>query len=509
MRRLQILILLTLLSNLTGKGDSISSEPNRQPESPIASKEKKAVRSIKGDRATTNGGELTITSIGHRLGFGRGEEYDEDIQSPKSVTFNHDGTKFYINSLEGCKTVVYDAKTLKKLKTITYDFNSGTGDKWLPMSGYYKFTHYPDGHNRSFRGKPVEATFSKDGKYLFVPFYRRTFDLNAQDPSALAVIDTEKDEIAMMLETGPLPKMVRISNDGMLLAITHWGDNTIGLVDISDKNPKKWHHLSPITVGKKLELNYSLTEEVNRDSGSGYLLRGTIFLPWDSLLLISGMAGPMAVIDVKKKEWIGMINNLYGIRHIVCKDSMLYMSRNSAGEVLSLPIANIIEEIGKRRAAGRNFNVSGIKTAKVIPGARTLVASPSGKYLFAACSFSSEICVVGAEDMKLIGRIKADSYPVGLDISPDGKLLISTSQANKGVGGNAVDIFSVEYATPEIMEEEPQENLQESADETEQTDVGTIAEKESFFRTDNLILIIGILALIAVGVIAIIYSKRK
>ena len=53
--------------------------------------------------------------------------------------------------------------------------------------------------------------------------------------------------------------------------------------------------------------------------------------------------------------------------------------------------------------------------------------------------------MVDAVAMKLLGTLPADSYPVGLDISDDGKYLFTTSQGRGNGGGNAVDIFEVEY----------------------------------------------------------------
>ena len=46
------------------------------------------------------------------------DQYDVSINSPKSVNYSLDGKKFYVQSLEGCKTVVYNAQTKKKMKTI-------------------------------------------------------------------------------------------------------------------------------------------------------------------------------------------------------------------------------------------------------------------------------------------------------------------------------------------------------------------------------------------------------
>ena len=47
--------------------------------------------------------------------------------------------------------------------------------------------------------------------------------------------------------------------------------------------------------------------------------------------------------------------------------------------------------------------------------------------------------------MKVITRISVDSYPVGLDISKDGRYIFTTSQGRSGGGGNAVNIFRVDY----------------------------------------------------------------
>lgn len=468
------------------------------------------VRATKGEKVTTEGEELTITNIDLKHGFGSGENFDSDISSPKSATFGRDGKKLYINSLEGCKTVVYDVATRKKIKVINHKFDSGQGSLWIKPSGYYHFTHYENGDTRPFEGKPVEAALTPDGRYLFVPYYRRSFDLNAQDPSALAVIDTQKDEIIKMVETGPLPKMVRVSHDGKLLAITHWGDNTVGLLDISSENPDDWHHLPPIVIGKKLNLNYSLTSPVNRDSGSGFLLRGTVFLPGDSLLLVSGMSGPLNVIDVGKREWIGTFPELQGIRHLTLQNDMLFMSRNGAGEVLTVPVTNILNAIAGQRESSRSFKTEGIKRVKVGGGARTLKVSPSGKYIFVACNTASAINIVRAEDMKLIGSISADSFPVGLDISPDGRYIVSTSQGRKGQGGgNAVDFFEINYRDPEPkIETVPQAKINEDTSEEEKSPAEAMADN-GIGAIGILCISIGGAVLVGFIVLCVLHARRK
>lgn len=416
----------------------------------------KAVHSAIGDSVSSADGRIALKLVAKRQAYDRDAGMlDVDISSPKSLTFSCDGSKFYVNSLEGCKTVVYDAVTFRKLKVIKHRFTSGQGPLWTEPSGYYRFTHYADGAQRAFSGKPVEAVITHNGRYLVVPYYRRTFDINAQDPSALAVIDTQTDSIVSLMETGPLPKMVRVSNDGSTLAVTHWGDNTVGLVDISNTDPGQWRHRKPVTVGKKLTLDYPLDSVVNRDRGSGYLLRGTLFLPGDSVMLVSAMAGKMAVVDVVEGKHIGWIAELPSVRHITASNGHVYFSRNVTGDVLEVSSERLSNAIASQRKAGDTveFHIGGLRRCVVGSGARTIELSPSGRFLFAACSFASELCIVDAATMQVIARTRVDSFPVGLDVSADGSLVILTSQGRSGVGGNAVDIFRVTYQQPEPMPE--------------------------------------------------------
>ncbi len=405
------------------------------------------VHSQIGDSSAGVEGSLKLINIGKLQQYSAAQKstYDTDIFSPKSASFSPDGALFYINSLEGCKTVAYDARTLEKKHVIEHTFPSGNGMLWAKPSGYYPFTHYKDGETRAFKGKPVESTWSHNGRYLWVPYYRRTFDINAQDPSAIAVIDTDTHTIFRMFETGPLPKMVATSPDGKLIAVTHWGDNTVGFIDISSDNPQEWHHLPPVTVGNKLQLDFPLDSSVDRDSKSGFLLRGTMFTPDSRYLLVSGMGGPLAVIDVAEGKHVGMVQSVYSVRHLAVKDGYLYGSCNVAGSVIKLPLDSLVAGVEKAKTEStKNIRFNGrIETCKVGGGARTLEISPDGKYIFVACNSGNAVYVVDASTMKVADSIRCDSYPVGLALSADGRKLIATSQGRKGYGGNAVNIFTV------------------------------------------------------------------
>ena len=381
----------------------------------------------------------------------RNRQYlDADVHSPKSANIHPDGKKYYVNSLEGCATVVYDMQTHKKLKVIKYRFTEADSALWSKPSHFYPFTHYTENLN-TFMGKPVESTFSHGGRYLWIPFYRRTYDLNAQDPSAVAIIDTRTDEIVKLMETGPLPKMVATSHDGRHVAITHWGNNTVGIVNVASADPNEWYHEKLLVVDYVLPLNFSLTEQVDRDNKSGYCLRGTVFTPDDRYLLVGCMGGNggIAVIDMQTQRYMGrLLGMMPNVRHLVIKNDYLYLSINRDGYVQRIPLKKFMDAAA--RLNGKVGRVDGWQNCKVGAGARTIVPSPSGRYMFAACNMVSKLCVVYTRTMKQVAAIDIDSYPVGLDVSNDGRYLIVTSQGRRNKGGNAVNICRVDYA-----EEEP------------------------------------------------------
>ena len=392
-------------------------------------------------------GHMTITQIARHQAYSRRDSltYDTDIRSPKSVTLNPEGTRYYINSLEGHRTIAYDASTHQKLAVIRHRFTKKDSLLWAPASGFYTFNHEYD-HPNTFSGKPVEAAFTHGGRYLWIPYYRRSFDLNAQDPSAISVIDTQTHQIIRLFETGALPKMVEASSDGKWLAVSHWGENTVGLIDVSSSSPQDWHYVKNFIIGYKLKLDFSLTERVDRDNGSGYELRGTVFTPDNRYLLVGCMGGNggIAVIDLQTQEYLGrVLGMLPNVRHLLIYGDWLYLSINQSGAVQRIRLSDFLAalpSIEKHRV-----KVEGWETCRVDRGARTISISPDGRYVFAACNQNSSLCVVDTETFKLVGSVPVDSYPVGLEISADGHTLYVTSQGRNKSGGNSVNVFHIDY----------------------------------------------------------------
>lgn len=372
------------------------------------------------------------------------DHFDEGIYSPKSAIFTPDGKKFYINSLEGFSTLVYNASTLKRVKIISHTFNSANQSLFLKgetTAFDYEFKKRTKDKNY-FQGKPVESCLSHNGRYLWVTYYRRSYDMNAQDPSAVAIIDTQTDAIVRVMPTGPLPKMVAASPDGRYVAVTHWGDNTVGLIDVSTGNPADFKYVKHFVVGKRLSMDFSDTEKIDRDKECGYCLRGTTFTPDSKYLLVGRMTtGGIAVFDMSSWDYLGLVTGMKGsVRHLIIRNNYVLVSTNSSGYVHKLPLKTLLDAKLAQKSKDVMLNWEGCFAGN---GIRTIDSSPDAKYIFAAVNNESKIAVIRASDMSVIATVAADSFPVGLAVSPDNSLVVVTAQGKSSGGGNSVMVYKV------------------------------------------------------------------
>lgn len=372
--------------------------------------------------------------------------FEPAINSPKSVIYSKDGSKFYINSLEGGVTAVFDTKSFRKLKEIRHEFNAENNALFKNNENTvfdYKFKQVRKEYNY-FSGKPVESCLSHNGKYLWVTYYRRNYDVKAESPSAVAIIDTELDQIVRVMPSGPLPKMIACSNDNKYIAVTHWGDNTVGLIDISASDPVDFKYVSHIVVDNRLSLNFSKTD--NRDSKCGNCLRGTTFTPDNKNILIAKMGGNgIAIIDVNAQKYVGTITGSYqNLRHLVINNNQIFLSSNKFGYVQKAKLNDILTSGPNEQ---KQIEYKNWQSVNVGTGARTIDVTKDGKTIFACVNNESKVAVIDAESMKVISELRVASFPVGMSLSPDDKQLIITSQGKSGVlnSGNTVTVFDVVY----------------------------------------------------------------
>ena len=125
------------------------------------------------------------------------------------------------------------------------------------------------------------------------------------------------------------------------------------------------------------------------------------------------------------------------------RNDYIYLSINKDGYVQRIPLELFYEAVDQMEEG--KVLLKGWENCKVAAGARTIDITPDGRYVVAACNYGSRLVVVDTESFKEIARIKADSYPVGLDVSKDGHYVYTTSQGRDGFGGNCVDIYRMDF----------------------------------------------------------------
>jgi YVTN family beta-propeller protein len=370
--------------------------------------------------------------------------YDASVYSPKSVNILDKKLKFYVQSLEGESTSVYSLKSYQLLKVIRHRFTAKNQYLFRDQNYFDYLFRTASQQVNVFDGKPVESCFSHEGKYLWVTYYRRSYDINAIDPSALCIIDTDADTIVRVMPTAPLPKMITCSPDNKTIVVSHWGDNTVGLIDISSSQPLKFHYTAQIAVDKRIENPLDTSVKIDRDNNCGNCIRGTVFTPDNRYVFVGKMgSNSCSVIDVFNKKNIGSIKGMRSnMRHLLIHDSFIYLSINKSGYVQK---ANWRELIQHHLKHGSKKAFKKWQEVFVGPGARTICVSPNGRYVFAAVNQSSQIAVVNTFSMKVVATCLADSYPVGMDISADGRLLIVTAQGKSNGGGNSVMLYQLSY----------------------------------------------------------------
>lgn len=364
------------------------------------------------------------------------------VNSPKSVIFSPDGSVFYVNSLEGGETLVYDTDSRQLQHVIRHRF--GREDAGLFLNGEdsvfgYTYMRQADSRCRNcFMGKPVESVLTHNGRYLWVSFYRRDYDQWAQSPSAMAVIDTATNQIVRVMPTGPLPKVLAASADGKKLAVIHWGDNTVGLVDIASDSPADFTYTEHLIAGTKLDT--SRLAGKRRDAACGLCLRGAAFSPDGKSLFVARMSGGgLEVFDLEGKE----------SPRVVCRDISvprhLVLSRD--GETLFVSARGTIHALPVKDLQKPGATVHG-RSLRAGSGLRTIALNREGDRLYAVDNHASTLSCIDLKQWKILKTVPVPRYAVGLAVSPDGKTVVTTSQGKNGEGGHVVTVYAVHDETP-------------------------------------------------------------
>ncbi|MCB9060497.1 MAG: hypothetical protein H6622_03125 [Halobacteriovoraceae bacterium] len=392
--------------------------------------------------------------------------YTPSIYSPKSVKFSSDDKYVFVNSLESFQTLVFKHDKCELVTKIRHHFDESK-ERLFVASPWFEF-HKPDNvsDKKYFDGKPVEMELSHSGKYLWISYYRRSYDEFAILPSAIGVISTDDFTFKKVFETGPIPKILKKSPDENFMAVSNWGNNTITIFDIKSPDINKFKYHQKLVVDE----SYSpVTYSKDRDKDCGLCIRGLAFTPDSQYLLVSRMKKTGISVfqrnNINQFELLGTLDGqCYGPRDLLIDSTgdNLYATCNSNGAILKLDIKTSISLLSQQKNVGKDNHIkltannSNFIKKVIGQGPRSMKFSNDHKYLFVAVNQTSELIVVEVNNLNIISTIPVDSYPVGLGISNSGDEIWTTSQGRNSKGGNSVGIYYIRY--PELEKIRPDIN---------------------------------------------------
>jgi YVTN family beta-propeller protein len=293
--------------------------------------------------------------------------------SPKSVASSGTGYVTAQNMMYRHTITVYDARTMKLVKTIS----DGVNLAGLGFPAHPGLTH----------GAPVEAAFSPDGRYAYVSnysMYGAGFGPEASDsctPSSgydrdyLYRVDMRKLAIDRAYYVGEVPKVVAVTPSGRYVLASNWCSWDLSVVST-------WSN-----------------REVRRIPIGPYP-RGIVVTPDGRSAYVAIMGGnQLARIDLRnwttRRIYVGQ-----GPRAVALSPDgrFIYVSLNAEGRVAKLD------------------TWSGDVSAKVSTGSapRSLTIAPDGKAVYVVNYESGTITKLRTSDMSTLQTIEACYHPIGI-----------------------------------------------------------------------------------------------
>jgi YVTN family beta-propeller protein len=293
--------------------------------------------------------------------------------SPKSIVHSGAGLFFAQNMMYSHTITVYD-REFKLVKTIPDTVKLGN-------YGFSKF-------KGSYKGAPVEAAFSSDGKYAYVSNYQmygsgfdnpgsdRCSPAAKHDQSFLYKINTETLKIEQVIPVGAVPKFNAVSPDNRFVLATNWCSWDLSIVD-TNKNSE----IERVKLGA-----YPRGIVVTPDSKSAYVA-----------VMGSADIAKVNLIDFSV-EWLRNIGN--APRHLVIDPNgkYLYATLNGEGNVAKINLKN--GKVVDRVSTGRQ--------------PRSMTISGDGKLIYVVNYASNTISKVRASDLKVLQTMNVNASPIGI-----------------------------------------------------------------------------------------------
>lgn len=293
--------------------------------------------------------------------------------TPKSVRSSGDGVVSAQNMMYRHSITIYDSKTFALLKTVPDSVS-------LKDFGYGASVG-------TYKGAPVEGSFSPDGKYLYVTNYsmygagytKEGHDTcspaSGFDKSFVYRINRSNYTVDTIYPVGSVPKVVEVTPDNKYLLVTNWCSYTLTVISLDSQKVIK-----NIYIGA-----YPRGITISKDSSTAY---------------VAEMGGyRIHVINLNNftTTYIPIGSNPRAI--VLSPDnSKLYATLNLSGRVTSWNLTT--------HKAGKT-----IKTGKA---ARSLAISSDGTALFVVNFESGTVSKLRTSDMKILQTISVCKQPIGV-----------------------------------------------------------------------------------------------
>lgn len=293
--------------------------------------------------------------------------------TPKSVRSSGDGVVSAQNMMYRHSITIYDSKTFALLKTVPDSVS-------LKDFGYGASVG-------TYKGAPVEGSFSPDGKYLYVTNYsmygagytKEGHDTcspaSGFDKSFVYRINRSNYAIDAVYPVGSVPKVVEVTPDNKYLLVTNWCSYTVTIISIASQKVIKSMYIGPYPRGIA----------ISKDSSKAY---------------VAEMGGSRIHVINLNDFSVSYIPIGTNPRAIVLSpdNSKLFVTLNLSGRVASWDLAT--NKVG-----------SSIKTGKA---ARSLAISADGTALFVVNFESGTVSKLRTSDMKVLQTISVCKQPIGV-----------------------------------------------------------------------------------------------
>ncbi len=314
--------------------------------------------------------------------------YPIECPGVKAILIDTTGEdRVYILNLEGMSVFEIDRASRKINRTLTFEPTPGRGYDYLAKQWIH-----------SHQEKPVEGCFTHNNRYLWMSLHNAggvaVWDLHS-DSAATAVVDTPFKKATITAEglppkkvklkfirTGHTPKTLKPGPDGKYLFVTNWHDHTTSIIQIDSENPNDWKRI--------------------RNLDTKPVPRGLLVSPDGRYLYVAQMgSNDLNVFDLETFKPVKKIAIGAHPRHLILKDSLLYISLN-----------------GESKIACYNIKTGSIiRKAATSQAPRTISFSPDSSLIFVTCYYGNQVQIFTADSLKLLGQVESKLHPVAVEVA--------------------------------------------------------------------------------------------